>query len=106
MGFRERVLELVEKIPKGKVTTYKHIAQAMGKPKASRAVGNALAKNPRPIEIPCHRVVKSNGKIGNYARGKKKKKELLEREGVKIENQEIDLEKYLYKNLESSHNKT
>lgn len=99
MGFKEEVLDLVSKIPEGKVSTYKKIAQALGKPKSYRAVGNALNKNPKPVKIPCHRVVKSNGKIGDYAKGREKKRKLLKKEGIKIENGKIDLEKYLFKDF-------
>ncbi len=99
MGFKEEVLDLVSKIPKGKVSTYKKIGQALGKPKSYRAVGNALNKNPKPVEIPCHRVVKSNGKIGGYAEGLEKKRKLLKKEGIEIENDKIDLEKYLFKDF-------
>lgn len=94
MGFQKEVLDLVSKIPKGKVTTYKQIAEALGKPKSYRAVGNALANNPSPVEIPCHRVVKSNGEPGGYISGSEKKKELLRNEGVEINSGKIKLEKH------------
>lgn len=96
MNFQRKILNLVSKIPRGKVTTYKKLAEAIGKPKAQRAVGNALAKNPKPKKIPCHRVVKSNGKIGNYTHGKKKKEKLLQDEGVEIEKGKINLEKHIF----------
>lgn len=101
MSFQEDVLELVSEIPEGKITTYKRIAEVLGNPKAYRAVGNALANNPRPIEIPCHRVVKSSGEVGEYTGGREKKKELLRSEGVKIKSGKVELEKYLYKDLDS-----
>ena len=82
--FSSRVLEITAKIPKGKVSTYGDIARALGNPDASRAVGNALNKNPHPITVPCHRVVRSNGAVGGYVGGVKKKIALLEREGIKI----------------------
>ena len=78
--FQEKVYGVVRKIPKGKVLTYKEIAAAIGNPKAYRAVGNALNKNPFR-EVPCHRVIRSDGKVGGYARGTKKKTELLKKEG-------------------------
>ncbi len=65
------------KIPFGETRTYKQIARAIGKPRAFRAVGNALNKNKLPLVIPCHRVVRSNGDAGGYALGKKNKKLLL-----------------------------
>lgn len=81
--FQKRVYNLVNKIPKGKVTTYKAIAKKLKS--SPRAVGKALNKNPWPIKIPCHRVIKSDGKIGGYKLGIKKKIELLKKEGIKIE---------------------
>lgn len=85
MKFNERVWEIVKKVPKGKVTTYKEIAKAMNT-KAYQAIGNALNKNPYWPEVPCHRVVKSNGDVGGFARGRKEKIKLLEKEGVRIKN--------------------
>ena len=76
--FEKQVLEVVKKIPRGKVATYKEVAKAIGKPLAYRAVGNALAKNPYPIKIPCHRVIKSDLSLGGYSQGKEKKKKLLD----------------------------
>lgn len=100
MSFQKDVLEVVSKIPEGRVATYKKVAEALGNPKAYRAVGNVLANNPKPVEIPCHRVVKSDGKIGGYAMGSEKKKELLRSEGVEIKSGEVDLERYLYEGLD------
>lgn len=79
--FDERCYELLKLIPKGKVTTYGEIARALNT-KAYRAVGSAMAKNKNLFVIPCHRVVRSNGDIGNYALGTDKKIDLLEKEGV------------------------
>jgi methylated-DNA-[protein]-cysteine S-methyltransferase len=70
------------KIPRGRVTTYGDIAKIIGRPKASRAVGRILNRNPNPVKVPCHRVVMSDGTIGGYAYGKSRKKELLESEGL------------------------
>ena len=78
-SFKEKVLEIVSKIPKGKVLTYKEVAQKIGNPKAARAVGSALNKN-YDADIPCHRVIRSDGKLGKYNRGAKKKLELLKKE--------------------------
>jgi O-6-methylguanine DNA methyltransferase len=80
--FKEKVLEVVKKIPKGKVLTYKEVARRLGKPKAYRAVGNILNKNYDP-KIPCHRVIRSDGQPGGYNRGSQKKKFLLEKEKFK-----------------------
>ena len=78
----EDVYSMLLTIPKGKVSTYGDLAKALGNPSASRHVGRILSKNPNPIKVPCHRVVMSNGKIGGYALGTQKKKELLQNEGV------------------------
>lgn len=82
--FREKVREVVRKIPKGKVLTYKEVAKKVGSPNASRAVGNIMKENFDP-KIPCHRVVKSDGSMGGYNRGGVKKKiEILKKEGVEF----------------------
>ncbi len=78
--FTEKVYEIVKKIPRGKVLTYAEVAKRAGNIKAARAVGNILNKNFDP-KIPCHRVIRSDGKLGGYNRGAKKKKELLKNEG-------------------------
>ncbi len=83
MNFQQKVLKIVSKIPKGKVLTYKEVARRAGKPKAYRAVGNILNKN-NDKNIACHRVIRSDGKIGGYNRGEKKKRLLLKKEGAII----------------------
>lgn len=80
-AFQKKVYALVSKIPKGKTTTYKTIAEKLKT--SPRAIGKALNKNPWPIKIPCHRVIHTNKKIGGYKLGTKKKIELLKKEGVK-----------------------
>lgn len=80
LNFQEKVCNVVSKISKGKTLTYKQVAEKAGSPKAARAVGNILNKN-YDSEIPCHRVVRSDGRIGGYNRGSKKKQELLKKEG-------------------------
>ncbi len=84
--FQIEVWKELSKIPKGEVRTYKQIAKSIGKPKSSRAVANACAKNPYPIVIPCHRVIRSDGTVGGYSGkgGVKLKKELLKKEGVRL----------------------
>ena len=77
----ERCYEILVKVPKGKVTTYGEIARAL-KSKAYRAVGNAMNKNPYAPKVPCHRVVNSNGEIGGFAHGTKKKIEMLRKEEI------------------------
>ncbi|MEK7203766.1 MAG: MGMT family protein [Patescibacteria group bacterium] len=79
--FHYRVYNVVKKIPKGQVLTYKKVAYLVGSPGAYRAVGNALNKNPFAPEVPCHRVIKSDGKIGGYAKGTRIKIRLLKKEG-------------------------
>ena len=88
MTFNEKCYELLKQIPEGKVTTYKEIAKALNT-KAYRAVGNAMNKNPNPVKIPCHRVVKADGSLGGYAYGDIKKIDLLTKEGVKIKDGRI-----------------
>ena len=95
-GFYERCYKILRKVPKGKVTTYKVIAHALHS-KAYRAVGTAMNKNTHAPQVPCHRVVNSDGRIGGFAHGTKKKKTILEKEGVIIVNGKINLKKFLYK---------
>lgn len=83
LSFAQKVYEVVKKIPRGKVLTYKEVAKRAGKPLATRAVGNILNKNYNP-KIPCHRVICSDGKIGGYNRGANRKKQLLKSEGVNL----------------------
>tara|TARA_Y100001936_G_C15524616_1_gene384556 strand:- start:62 stop:334 length:273 start_codon:yes stop_codon:yes gene_type:complete len=76
--FQIKVWNEITKIPKGETKSYKEIAIAIRRPKSYRAVANACAKNPYPIEIPCHRVIKSNGELGGYsAKGGSKMKRIL-----------------------------
>jgi methylated-DNA-[protein]-cysteine S-methyltransferase len=82
----EDVYDLLRKIPAGKVSTYGDLAKALGNPSASREIGRILGENPNPIEVPCHRVVMSDGKVGGYAYGTTRKRELLEKEGVSLTN--------------------
>lgn len=82
--FTEKVHEVVKKIPKGKVLTYTQVAAKAGNPKAVRAVGTIMSKNFNP-EIPCHRVIRSDGKVGEYNRGGPAAKErILREEGCDI----------------------
>jgi methylated-DNA-[protein]-cysteine S-methyltransferase len=81
--FQQRVLQATAAIPRGQVRTYGQIAAAIGAPGAARAVGTALARNPVPILIPCHRVIRAGGKLGNYgAGGESMKRRLLDHEGA------------------------
>ena len=92
----KRIYEAVKKIPKGHVATYGQIAEMAGNPRMSRAVGNALHKNPDPLHSPCFRVVNSKGELaGAFAfGGGKAQAELLREDGVEVVNGKVDLEKY------------
>ncbi len=102
MKFNDRIWSMMRKIPKGKVTSYKELAMSLNC-NAYRAVGNACRNNPYAPEVPCHRVVKSNGDIGGFGGemdGKKveEKKRLLKKEGVTVKNGKVvDFEKILFK---------
>jgi O-6-methylguanine DNA methyltransferase len=80
--FQRSVLQTALRIPVGVVWTYQQVAQAVGKPKASRAVGQALGHNPVPIVVPCHRVIGSDGSLHGYAGGLECKRVLLQLEGA------------------------
>ena len=82
-AFRNKVLSTVAKIPKGKTLTYKEVALRSGNPKAYRAVGNILNKHCDP-KIPCHRVIRSDGKTGGFNRGEEMKVKILKKEGFNI----------------------
>ena len=100
--FNEKVYALLRKVPKGKVTTYKNLANALGT-RAYRAVGRAMACNPYAPHTPCHRVVSSDGTIGGFSGTKelnsaplRKKIALLKKEGVNVKDGKIvDFEKFL-----------
>lgn len=104
--FQKKVYTIVRKIPRGKVTTYAAIARSVGRPRAFRAVGSVLNKNPEIATlprlkvgvarddkfwyIPCHRVIRSGGAVGGYARGTQEKIKLLRKEGVGIRNNRVE----------------
>lgn len=88
-NFDLKVLKVVLEIPRGEVRTYKEVANSLDS-RAWRAVGSAMAQNPFPLVIPCHRVVKSDLRLGNYGGGVEMKKELLKKEGVKIKGQHVE----------------
>lgn len=97
--FQKSVWQALKKIPKGKVTTYALLAKFL-ETGAVRAVGTAVGKNPDAPQVPCHRVVRSDGTIGNYSAlgGKNQKIAILMEEGMKIKNEKIiDLEKVLFR---------
>lgn len=101
MTFAAKVYRELKKVPPGKVTTYKILAEKLGT-RAYRAVGTAMKNNPYAPVVPCHRVVCSDGKIGGFmgkTTGKEieKKIEMLENEGAEVIDGKIDLNKYLFK---------
>ncbi|MBD3822077.1 MAG: MGMT family protein [Thiotrichales bacterium] len=87
-SFDERCYELLMQVPKGKVTTYKAIAEALGT-KAYRAVGGAMNRNPYAPKVPCHRVVNVDGSLGGFAFGQTEKIARLKAEGVEVEQGKI-----------------
>jgi methylated-DNA-[protein]-cysteine S-methyltransferase len=96
-SFNERCYELLKQVPEGKVTTYREMAGALHT-RAWRAVGSAMAKNEHLLDIPCHRVVRSDGSVGEYARGADTKAALLIKEGVAVTNGRVkDLGRYLHR---------
>lgn len=92
----KRIYEAVKQIPRGKVATYGQIAALAGNPRMSRAVGNALHKNPDPDGIPCYRVVNSKGELADEFAfgGKDIQKDLLEADGIEVKNGKVDLKVY------------
>ena len=96
-NFNKRCYQKLALIPKGMISTYAEIAKSLNS-KAYRAVGNAMAKNPHPIAVPCHRIIKSDGTLGGYALGISKKIQLLKKEGLKIKNNKVvDFESKLFR---------
>jgi methylated-DNA-[protein]-cysteine S-methyltransferase len=93
MNFRDKVYAKLREVPKGKVTTYKDLANALGTA-AYRAVGTAMNKNPDAPRTPCHRVINADGRLGGFASGLTKKIQMLKEEGVEIVNEKIDLNKF------------
>lgn len=93
MSFTEKVYEVTRAIPKGKVATYGQVAKLAGNPKAARAVGMLMAKNPDAPHTPCHRVVASDGSLHGYSGGQglPTKRKMLIAEGVKFNGQKVDL---------------
>jgi O-6-methylguanine DNA methyltransferase len=82
--FQRAVLTAIQKIPFGETRSYGWVARAIGKPRASRAVGQALGANPIPIIIPCHRIIASDGSLGGYGGGLPLKRKLLTLEGAML----------------------
>lgn len=93
--FAQKVYEYTRKIPLGKISTYKLVAEGIGSPNASRAVGTALKNNPFAPHVPCHRVIKSNFELGSFMgqENNPTKENMLKEEGIKIENGKIIADK-------------
>ena len=98
MKLEEKVYKKLLEVPKGKVTTYGELAKAIGLKNGQRVIGRIMNKNPYPVIVPCHRVIKSDGRVGGYAWGEKVKSEMLSNEGIKIKNGKIlDVKKTIYR---------
>ena len=89
MNFDKKIYKKLLEVPEGKITTYGELAKAVGFTNGQRTVGKIMNKNPYPVIIPCHRVVKSDRKVGGYAFGKDIKINMLKKEGIKIQNGKI-----------------
>jgi methylated-DNA-[protein]-cysteine S-methyltransferase len=106
-AYQQAILRLLAEVPKGKVTTYGDLAKELSRrdskwsPNASRAVGTTMKNNPCGPQIPCHRVIRSDGTVGNFRGGEKgavqEKIAMLKDEGVSVLDGKIDLEKYRHK---------
>ena len=95
--FQSECYEALKKVPKGKVITYAGLARMVGRPRAHRAVGSAMNKNPYAPQVPCHRVVKSNGELGGFATDIKVKIKRLQKEGVVVsDNKIVDFQSTLF----------
>lgn len=100
MRTSDRVLELVKKIPRGKVMTYGDLAKWAGIA-CARCIGQILHRNKHPVTIPCHRIVAKGGYLHGYALGLEKKEALLESEGVEVKDGKVDLARFSYKPLQN-----
>lgn len=97
---KQEVYEFLRTIPKGKVVTYKTIAEALGRPKAARAIGNILHNNTDPIYYPCYKVVDRNGRLAEHfgdVGGIETQKKRLEADGIEVIDYRVDLKRYLWK---------
>ena len=98
MNLDKKIYKKLLEVPKGKITTYGELAKAVGLKNGQRTIGQIMNKNPYPVIIPCHRVIRSDGNIGGYAYGEEIKSNMLTREGIIIKNGKIyDLENKIYR---------
>ena len=82
--FQQLVYAATSRIPRGEVRSYQWVARRIGRPRAVRAVGNALHRNPFAPRVPCHRVIRADGTVGGFARGTRRKRALLAQEGYRV----------------------
>ena len=98
MSLDKKIYKKLLEVPEGKITTYGELAKAVGFTNGQRAVGKFMHNNPYPVIIPCHRVVKADGKVGGYAYGEEIKTSMLKKEGIKIKDGKIlDWENTIYR---------
>ncbi|TFH02616.1 MAG: MGMT family protein [Nitrosopumilus sp.] len=98
MNLDKKIYKKLLEVPEGKITTYGELAKAVGFTNGQRAVGKIMNKNPYPVIIPCHRVVKADGKVGRYAYEEEIKIKMLKKEGIKIKDGKIiDWENKIYR---------
>jgi len=98
LNTEQRVYKKLLQVPMGYVVTYRELSRAVGLHNGQRLVGQIMKKNPFPVIVPCHRVVKSDGTVGGYAYGSERKKHMLSKEGLKINNDKIsDFKKNLFR---------
>ena len=98
MNLDKKIYKKLLEVPEGKITTYGELAKAVGMKNGQRAVGKIMNANPYPVIIPCHRVVKSDGKVGGYFYGQNVKINMLKKEGVRIKDDKIlDWENTVYR---------
>ena len=90
MRIKEKIYKKLLLVPSGKITTYGELSRSIGLENGQRIVGQIMKKNPFPVIIPCHRVVKSNGSIGGYAFGVNIKQNMLLKEGINVKNNKIE----------------
>lgn len=98
MNIDEKVYKKLLEVPEGMITTYSELAKAVGLKNGQRMIGKIMSRNPYPVLVPCHRVVKADGSVGGYAYGDKIKINMLSQEGLNIANGKIrDFEKKIYR---------
>ena len=96
MRIKEKIYKKLLQVPSGKITTYGELSRSIGLENGQRIVGQIMKKNPFPVIIPCHRVVKSNGSIGGYAFGANIKQNMLLKEGINVKNNKIEIFENLF----------